>query len=71
MMWNDYGFHTGWGGMGFGMIVFWILLLVVLVVVLGKRNRVRPSARELLDERYARGDIDREEYEKRRADLDR
>jgi len=69
-MWNDYGFHNGWGGMGFGMILFWVLVLVVVVVLLGKRNRVRPSAREVLDERYARGEIDREEYEKKRAALE-
>jgi uncharacterized membrane protein len=50
MMWNDYGFHEGWGGMGFGMILFWILLVVALVVLFSRRNRVRPSARDLLDE---------------------
>jgi hypothetical protein len=35
MMWSDYGFHEGWGGMRFGMFLFWILLVVVLVVILG------------------------------------
>lgn len=28
-----------------------------------------PSAREILDRRYARGDIDDEEYRRRRAEL--
>lgn len=28
-----------------------------------------PSARQILDERYARGEIDGEEYRRRRADL--
>lgn len=31
----------------------------------------RPDARALLDERYARGEIDRQEYLQRREDLDR
>jgi uncharacterized membrane protein len=31
--------------------------------------QVRPDARALLDERYARGDIDRQEYLQRREDL--
>ena len=31
----------------------------------------RPDARALLDERYARGDIDRQEYLQRREDLSR
>ena len=32
-------------------------------------QHVRPDARALLDERYARGDIDRQEYLQRREDL--
>ncbi len=32
---------------------------------------VRPDARALLDERYARGDIDRQDYLQRREDLSR
>lgn len=31
----------------------------------------RPDANAVLDERYARGDIDRQEYLQRRADLSR
>lgn len=36
---------------------------------IGRRGRSR--AEEILDERYARGEISREEYEERRADLRR
>ncbi len=73
MMWNGFGFHEGWSGMGLGMVVFWLLLVVVLVVVLrslaADKNRRTPL--EVLDERYARGEIDRKEYEQKRTDLTR
>jgi putative membrane protein len=69
----------GWGGMWLGPLV-WLALLalfVAFVVMLvrwvgeDRRPTASPprSARDILDERYARGDIDREEYLKRRQDL--
>ena len=76
-MWGymgDYG--HGWG-MGFGMLLFWGVLIVALVV-LGKyfwgsgtgESRVREkSALDLLKERYARGEIEREEFEQKMRDL--
>ncbi len=72
-----------WGPGGFGGLwmgpVFWIILLglvVWLAVLLARRGGngggpVSPPAktpREILDERFARGEIDDEEY-KRRRDL--
>jgi len=54
-------------------------LVVVLVVALTRRGPSdgdvpvlqRPSARAILDERYARGEIDDEEYVRRREELTR
>lgn len=68
---------TGWGMAG---MMLWMVvgsLLVVAVVVLGVWwlvRAVRPSrsndrALEVLRERYARGEITREEFEARRRDL--
>ena len=62
--------------MGFDLVwmILWLGVLVVLVVVLvrwlggGIGMRAR-GAREILDERYAAGEIDREEYEKRKRDI--
>lgn len=75
-MWNGFGFHNGMGfGMGFGMLFFLLLIVVVLVLAFrglsGGGSSAPPSARELLDQRYARGEIGREEYERMRADLER
>ena len=72
----------GWGMGGFGMILFWILALLAIVWLvraldLGKLlggNDQTPKAdraHEILRERYARGDIDAEEFERRNNDLTR
>ena len=75
--------HTGnmfSGGMFFGggllMWIFWIILLVVLVYVLkdifGSVNRNSSSssnALEILKQRFARGEIDETEFERRKKQL--
>ena len=72
-----YWYHSGtmgWFG-GVGMLVLMALALatlVALVVVLARRGpQPGPgdSARRILDERFARGEIDQEEYERRRDAL--
>lgn len=78
MMW--YGDDPGWGGwllMTFGMVAFWTLVVVAviaLVRVLREEGSRRPPAevdpRRLLDERFARGEIDAEDYKARRELLD-
>lgn len=67
----------GWAG-GVGMLVLMVLVLaavVSLAVVLARRGPRPPSpagtARRILDERFARGEIDQEEYHRRRDALDR
>ncbi len=69
----------GYGDMGGG--VWWLWMIVPTLVVLGliwwgivwsgdhRRTDYRDSPRDILDRRYAAGDIDREEYERRRRDL--
>lgn len=68
--------HLGWAG-GLGMLVLMALVLaavVTLAVVLARRGPQPPpadTARRILDERFARGEIDQEEYERRRNALAR
>ena len=79
MMWGYDGFGFGWGGMGIGMLLFWALIIAVVVVLVrglgGARSvasEARPRERTALDilgERYARGEIDKNEFEQKRRDL--
>ncbi|MGA9045722.1 SHOCT domain-containing protein [Sulfuricurvum sp.] len=61
----DYGMH-GWA-MGF----FWLIPigLFLVFVYLFKGNKPSPSAREILDRRYAKGEIDTQEYRERLREL--
>ena len=70
-MWQGHGFFGG----GF-MWLFWIALIVLVVWGAGAVTRgggataaPKYSALEILKERYARGEIDKEEYEQKRKDL--
>ena len=71
----------GWGLMGGLHGLFWLVLLVLAGVALVALVRYlwrgggadsspsSSSARRVLDERYARGEIERAEYLQRRQDL--
>jgi putative membrane protein len=75
-----YGTDGGWGfGMGLGMWIFWILLVVVIVVLIrvlsgagnGPAAPSQESPIEILRARYARGEIDEEEFRRRRHELEK
>jgi putative membrane protein len=70
-----YGYDMGWGGwllMTVSMVAFWALVAAVVVtLVRSGRNDTRPHERpkdalELLDERFARGEVDETDYHRRR-----
>jgi putative membrane protein len=71
---------NGFEGHGWGMGWWWIIgliiiLAVVLIVVKSVNANSRgnlpsgKSAHDILKERYARGEIDKEEYEMKKRDL--
>ncbi|MBI1424308.1 MAG: SHOCT domain-containing protein [Gammaproteobacteria bacterium] len=67
---SDYG----WGVMGAGMLVFWVLLglglaLLVRYIMGCSGGRQEKNALDILKERYARGEIGREEFEQKKRDL--
>lgn len=77
--WNG-GMGPGWmwGGPGIWMMVgmlFWVLLIVGVVLLAiwavlrfatGRTGKVEESALDILNKRYARGEIGREEYEEKK-----
>lgn len=81
MMWG-WGYGGGWGGAVFGaamMLIFWgglAWLAVYLFRSLGRSDRGEgpaspgPSAREVLAERFARGEISTQEFTERLRVLD-
>ena len=63
----------GWGMMVM-MFLCWVLFIVGLIVgirwLIGKgKEQKQDSALEILRERYARGEINKEEFEAKRKDL--
>lgn len=74
-MWYLHDGRWGWFPMLLGMLVFWGLAAVLVVwtvrTITGANDRARGRSRalEILDERYARGEIDDDEYQRRRDQL--
>lgn len=67
--------HIGMGLGGLGMILVWVVPLILLVLLFRHFSGTQGDARgraalEILEARYAQGEIDRETYLKQRADLD-
>lgn len=76
MNWTD---GPGWMGLGWVfMVLFWVLIILGVVALLrwfgissdGSRNAPRKTPLDILQERYARGEIERDEYEQKRRDLE-
>jgi len=79
--WESWGMHPMWGMWGFWgvgmmllMFLFWGAVIAGIVVAIrwlmhqGRASR-SDSALDILRERYARGEIDREEFLARKRDL--
>lgn len=64
-------------GMGFGMWIFWIVVVLIVVLFIrllmsAENLQSRTSSEtpmDILKKRYAKGEIDEEEFEHRRKEL--
>ena len=79
------GMMGGWGGGAFGgifMIIFWVIIIVGVVFLIrwlvqstkghsgpGRSGDSLSRALEILKERYARGEINKQEFEEKKRDL--
>jgi putative membrane protein len=78
---GPHGMMVSAGGMGVVMVLFWIIVLVALfLLVYGVASarhpasgsvKDEPDAFEILKRRFARGEIDRAEYQSKRRELQR
>ena len=80
MMWGYDGFGFGGGAMGIGMLLFWGVIIFAIVMLtrgFGASAGTGTTAAlahtktplDILGERYARGEIDKTEFEQKRNDL--
>jgi putative membrane protein len=76
-MFSHDGSVMGLGGIS--MWIFWLVLIVVLVLIVkavsgnnsGTTHKVDDNPLDILKERYARGEIDDEEFNRRRLELEK
>lgn len=77
-LYNNYGGWSagnimGWFGGGIMMIAFWILLIILIMWIAreirGNNSMSSSRALDILKERYAKGEIDKEEFEVKKKDL--
>lgn len=77
MWWGDH--MSGWGGgwmwlWGTLMMLAWVAIIAAAIWFLmrtGAGVRGKSKAEQLLDERFARGELDQDEYRERKAELRR
>ena len=79
-MWGNmgWGWSGGWGILGGVHMILWWVLLILGIIVLVKWLAGGPArdergtgsrALEILKERYARGEIGKEEFEQKKRDI--
>ena len=84
-MYYGYGHAAGWGLFGLLWVILgwvfliWIISMIVRRLAWGPRHRMEKwrrwhemksmSAQNILDERYAKGEINKEEYDQKKKDI--
>lgn len=71
-MFGGHGFGFGGGFMWWFSVLLFVVVFLAVKAMAGMAARPpgrEKSARQILEERYARGEIDKDEFEQKRRDL--
>ena len=75
-LYNGYGFDgmMGWFGGGLLMLVFWVLLILFIIWAVREskhdyHSQSKGKALDILNERYAKGEIDKDEFKTMKKDI--
>lgn len=82
-MWDGYGYgmSNGFGGLGIILAIFWWVLVIVAIITFGKwvwghdrSSHEREVGEErtpldILKDRYAKGEINKAEFEEKKKDI--
>lgn len=72
--------HGNWGfGMGIGMTIFWLVVIAVIFILVkqgingysGQAGKKTERPLEILKQRYAQGEIDKDEFESKKKELEK
>ncbi len=74
-----YDLHSNWGlGMGIGMTIFWLIVIAVIFILIKQgisgvdQSREEPeSPLKILQKRYASGEIEKDEFESKKKELEK
>jgi putative membrane protein len=66
---TEWGWHHGQGMWFGGGLLLIVVIILLFLIATRSEEKGSNSARDILDERYARGEIDREEYLQKLKDL--
>ncbi len=78
-MMHMYGPEMGWGWMFLNGLLWLVIIVLVVILTVWARGRITPGTRgttitqetplDILKKRYARGEIDKEEFDQKKKDL--
>ena len=76
--WDHMSDGMGWGFGGPYMILVWVVIVVAIVLavksIMGGSSQIESSNKKtalaMLKERYARGEIEKEEFEQKKRDIE-
>jgi putative membrane protein len=75
VLWRGLMGEWGWGMGGFGMLVYWVLLALFFALLVkyatGSGTEKDKRALDIIKKRYARGEMNREEFEQKKRDLEK